>query len=296
MDFLDDVLSQLSALAVSGYHQRGETATEPAALTAIALLAHGQSSAAQRWIDWLLARQEPQGDLGVDAAQATPYWPTGWCVLAWQLAQEQGAGDRRLQPAIDRGVQAIFRSHAMTVDHVERMGHDPSIPGWAWVDGTHSWVEPTAMNVLALRHTGYADHPRARDGLRLLANRLMERGGANYGNTTVMEQELRPHIQPTGLALLALAGQPDSSGRLALSADYLLRELDDRTATASLCYALLGLAAQDCWPKHADVLLDAAAARTLARDPAAYPLALLTLASLGDACPLLPSPLGRVAQ
>jgi len=54
------------------------------------------------------------------------------------------------------------------------------------------------------------------------------------------------------------------------------------------CYGLLGLAAHNATPAAADDWLQAAAGRTLAREPSSYHLALLALAALGDTCPLLP--------
>jgi hypothetical protein len=141
--------------------------------------------------------------------------------------------------------------------------------------------------LLALKHTAYARHRRAREAVLLLVNRLLESGGCNYGNTIVFGQALRPHVQPSGIALVALAAEDDPTGRIARTVDYLRDELSERTATASLCYGLLGLAARGAFPKQADHWLQAAAGRTLARDPAPYKLALLALATLGAECPLI---------
>jgi len=145
------------------------------------------------------------------------------------------------------------------------------------------------MDLLTLKHTGHSTHARAREAVLLLENRLLETGGCNYGNTIVFGQVLRPHVEPTGLTLLALGGELDSKGRIAKSIEYLQRELSSQTTTASLCYGLLGLAAQDRWPADAREWLAVAGRRTLARDPSGYKLALLALAWLGPSCPLIPS-------
>ena len=42
------------------------------------------------------------------------------------------------------------------------MGHDASIVGWPWVAGTHSWVEPTAMALLAIAREGQTKPPDGR--------------------------------------------------------------------------------------------------------------------------------------
>ena len=113
----------------------------------------------------------------------------------------------------------------------------------------------------------------------MLVERLLSRGGCNYGNTVVLGQELRPHVQPTGLAMLALAGQADSDGRIARSLDFLSANLSVETTSASLSYGLIGLAAHDRFPANASKWLQAAYRRTIARDGAAYKLALLSLAA-----------------
>jgi hypothetical protein len=144
------------------------------------------------------------------------------------------------------------------------------------------------MCLLALRHTGHQGHPRAREAVRLLFDRMLPQGGSNYGNTIVFGQALRPHLEPTGLSVLALAPETDGSERTARSIAYLAGALSAQTATASLSYGLLGLAAVGRWPDAADQWLAAAAQRTITRDPGAYKLALLALAGLGPASPLIP--------
>ncbi len=115
--------------------------------------------------------------------------------------------------------------------------------------------------------------------MSLLTDRLLSGGGCNYGNTIVLGQELLPHVQPTGLALLALAGEADRDGRIGRSLDYLSAVLSEKTTSASLAYGLLGLAAHGRFPAYADRFLVPAYRRTLQRDGAAYQLALLGLAA-----------------
>jgi hypothetical protein len=209
--------------------------------------------------------------------------------MAWSAAQNSSIANPKYALARQRALAWMLRVEGSRIEWIDHTGHDTTIIGWPWVEGTHSWLEPTAMNVLALKHAGLADHPRTREGVRLLQDRLLESGGCNYGNTVVFKQKLLPHLEPTGVCLLALAGQPDRSGRVARSIDYLHRELSARTATASLCYGLFGLAAQNRLPAAADEWLSTASRRTLARDAATYKLALLALAALGTASPLIPA-------
>ena len=288
MNFVENVLARLSSIEVCGYHAGSEAATEPTALAALALVAHDHYRAAQPHLDWLLARQAVDGSVGVDAVQPAPGWTTAWSVVAWQATQQSPIAASRFATAIDRALNWIFQIQGSIIEHVEELGHDTTIKGWPWVQGTHAWVEPTAMNLLALRHAGHGSHARAREAVRLLHDRLLPSGGCNYGNTVVFGQELRPHLQPTGMCLLALAGVPDKKGLVEKAVEFATRELTPRTTCESLSYALLGVAAHGRPPEWADRWLAATAERTLVRDPAAYKLALLALAAQGETCPLIP--------
>jgi hypothetical protein len=99
------------------------------------------------------------------------------------------------------------------------------------------------MFVLGLRAAGFGEHRCVRDGVRLVVDRLLPSGGANYGNTIVLGQPLAPHIQPSGLALLALAGEPIADARIGKSVEYVAGAINAETAAPSLAMAILGLTA-----------------------------------------------------
>ena len=293
MTWSQSVVERLVATDRWGYDAAWPSATEPAALAAIALLGHGAARAAQKPLQWLTKTQRADGSLGVDAQQSSPTWPTSLAVIAWTAADSM-RGSSKFEPQLASAVRSMLRVEGVRLERVPEMGHDSTLLGWPWVEGTHSWIEPTAMHLLALKAVGQSQHPRAREAARLLADRLLPSGGCNYGNTTVLGQTLRPHVQPTGVCLLALARESALEVRVEASLKYLERELSPRTTTASLCYALLALAALDRWPARADALLEAAGRRTLSRDAAPYKLALLALAALGRECPIvsLTAPVG----
>ena len=103
------------------------------------------------------------------------------------------------------------------------VGHDPRLVGWPWVEATHSWLEPTALAILALCRLGLAGHPRVKAGVELILDRALDSGGWNYGNKSVFGTELRPQPGPTGLALLALAAGRSGRRRSAHGLTYLRR-------------------------------------------------------------------------
>jgi hypothetical protein len=287
MDYLETTLGRLAQTRVCGYHAGAPAAAEPVALAALALLAHRRDAAAQPLVDDLVALQTADGGVGIDVSQPNPGWPTPLAVLAWRAAQQSSIADAAYAAAVDHALVWLLETAGSVLEKEDWNGNDTSLTGWPWVAGTHSWVEPTAMGLLALKHARHAAHRRARQAALLLVDRLLPTGGCNYGNTIVFGQALRPHVQPSGMCLLALAGEEDSTGHIARSCNYLRRELSQQTPTGSLCYGLLGLAAQDAFPAEAHAWLQAAAHRTLARDPAADKLALVALASLGPKCPLI---------
>ena len=181
------------------------------------------------------------------------------------------------------------------------MGHDASIVGWPWVAGTHSWVEPTAMAMLALAREGFADHPRTREGVRLLLDRAIPTGGWNLGNPIVFGTPLRPLPGPTGLALLALARLGASSKVVDQALAYLRSALAGTLAPISLGWGLLGLRAWGACPVEAEKWLASAFEKVAAREPRTVELAMLLLAAgprslelLGAAGPSAsPLPLGE---
>jgi hypothetical protein len=141
--------------------------------------------------------------------------------------------------------------------------------------------------LLAYRAVNQPQHPRAREAVKLLIDRQLPAGGCNYGNTIVLGQTLRPHVQPTGIAMLALAGESDPSGRLEKSLTWLKWSLGTRSTAASLSWALQGLRAHGREISNAVELLAGAAKRVTEHDRSPHKFALLALAAAGNKSPLI---------
>jgi len=94
---------------------------------------------------------------------------------------------------------------------IHAKGINPQVMGWPWSLNTFSWVEPTAWAVLSLRLAGLQNSHRVTEGFDFLLDRLMDKGGANYGNKTVLGKLLDPVPGPTSLCLLALNGTKEST-------------------------------------------------------------------------------------
>ncbi|MDX1947948.1 MAG: hypothetical protein SFU86_21290 [Pirellulaceae bacterium] len=277
LDWLAATLDLLAAQPVCGYAAGDAPATEPTALAALALTAHGRANDAEPAIAHLINSQAADGSVGIRASEATPGWPTAWAVLAWHATNTASRHEER----IARAVLWQLTAQGKPLEQSSEFGHNTEIVGWSWAENTHSWVEPTALHVAALKAAGQSWHPRVREGVRMLIDRQLPGGGLNYGNTYVLGQLLRSHVQPTGATLVALAGENDASGRLSRSVAWLRREAGPRTTPTSLAWAILGLKAQHSELPGAGERLAAAHDWVLARDKSPYKLALLALAAKG---------------
>ncbi|MCE9525479.1 MAG: terpene cyclase/mutase family protein [Planctomycetales bacterium] len=276
MYWLETTLEALSTQPLIGYAPQAAPATEPTAIAALTLLAHGKQESAKRAVDFLASIQLADGSVGVREKEPDPKWPTSLAVLAW------AAYDRKAYAAnIDRAVNWILNAKGKAMEQTSDMGHNTQLVGWSWAEGTHSWIEPTAFHILALKASGHLDDPRTREGVTLLLDRQLPSGGCNYGNTSVLGQMLRPHVQPTGIALLALAGEQDQGNRIAKSVAWLKKAMSKETTPASLAWGLLGLTAHGVKLPDASKWMAAAAKHLHSHDGSPHKLALLALASVG---------------
>lgn len=200
--------------------------------------------------DRLKTAQDPDGRVSMSREHEEAFWPTALSVLAWH-------GSEAHEPHSSRGVQFLLKTTGQhrSKNPDDPVGHDPSIPGWPWIDGTHSWIEPTALGVIALQVAGHGQHNRVREAIRMMLDRQLPHGGWNYGNTTVFGRELHPMPESTGAALTGLVGQAEQ-GTVARSLDYLQGEVGRLRTPISLGWGLLGLAAWDLWPSNGAALVE----------------------------------------
>jgi hypothetical protein len=266
-----------------GYRPGTVPCVEPTVLACLGLLASvrdGRAGRAEAEVrsaaDWLAASQRQDGSLGVSATLPTPGWSTSYGVLLWGALDGYSASR-------GRATRWLLGQRGIPVPNLaprERtVGHDTSLVGWPWVSDTHSWLEPTAVTVLALRRDGKADHPRVRAGLQLIRDRAIAAGGWNYGNNRLFGRDLRPQPAPTGLALLALAGVDDRTDIVERAIQYLHGALPGTRATQSLCWGVLGLRAWGCCPKEAVGWLEEACEQAICRNDLAPRSAHLLLAA-----------------
>jgi hypothetical protein len=198
----------------------------------------------------LVQEQRQDGRICVSNNHPASYWPTPLAILAW----------RDSPSSRDAQQQAVRFLLATTGLHFPRTSdapwaHDSLLKGWPWVDESHSWVEPTAMCVMALRATGYGSDDRVQEAVRMVLDRQLPHGGWNHGNTLVFGKELHPMPESTGAALAGLTGMVDRDAVMP-SLTYLQREVTRLRTPISLGWSLLGLAAWKLAPPNATALVE----------------------------------------
>lgn len=267
-----------------GYRPSGSAYAEPTALTLLALADEEQgNNVRSAAMDWLARIQRVDGSVPVSSEIPSPGWATALSVLAWHT--ESRRGSNAYQTNMDRALRWTLAQQGQPLPRNPTVfGHDTTLLGWPWVDGTHTWAEPTAYALLALRSLGLADHPRAREGVRVLLDRALPSGGWNYGNTRVFQNVLRPFPATTGVVLASLAGEPREP-RIESAIAYLKKALPRVRAPMSLAWGLIGLSAWNERPTESALWLDEAAEHALKREADPMGDALLLIADHGAVFP-----------
>lgn len=264
-----------------GWGYGAETATAPEATALAALALSTRPNGRERAIaalQCLLSRQQADGSVPA-AANAPGGWTTAPALLAWSAIGLDPAAAHKA--AMTRAAEWLLAARGRPAHQPSGVvAHNTELIGWSWAPATHSWIEPTATAVLALRWAGYDEHPRVREGLRLLLDRAMTTGGWNYGNTQVLGNTLRAFPETSGLALTALAGAtgPTRAAPISAAIAFVERELPRIRAPLSLGWGLIGLSAWRARPAQAEQWLFEAATDALQRDFFAPHDALLLLA------------------
>lgn len=198
----------------------------------------------------LAESQLPEGNVSLASDHPEIVWLTSLSILAWHRSAEY-------QENKVRAADFLIHTSGTHPDRSQDFpgANDPSIKGWPWIADTHSWVEPTAMAVLALKLSGYGGHARVKEGIRLLMDRQLRHGGWNYGSTAIYGRESRPMPHSTGIALNALKGYVRRED-ISKSLDYLNARMASLKTPLSLAWSILGLGAWQARPDSAGPAID----------------------------------------
>jgi hypothetical protein len=158
------------------------------------------------------------------------------------LNLEHAAGNRTLLAALQR-----VKGTAWAASTINRQ--DNSLQAWSWIDGTFSWVEPTAWCLLAQKQWSavpgaVGDRTRIVVAEHMLVDRCCVAGGWNYGNANMLGQDLKPFVPTTALTLLSLQDR-QSLPEVIRSVAFLEREATSERSGMALALALMALRAYD---------------------------------------------------
>ena len=240
-------------LVEGGFSEKsgGEFQVDSTAWSILALSAcEGPDELLDRARHCLMREQLADGRLCVGKAHPASFWPTSLAILSWQDSEACREAQQR---AIRFLLDTTGRHFPRTPDLPS--AHDTVLKGWPWVGDTHSWIEPTAMGVMALRAVGHGQHDRVKEAVRMMLDRQLPHGGWNYGNALVYGTELRPMPESTGAALAGLAGLV-ARDAVRGSLTYLQHEVTRLRTPISLGWSLLGMAAWQQSPSNAAALVD----------------------------------------
>ncbi len=188
------------------YYAGKRSRIEPTCWALMALAA--TSSDSPEWsgvaaphLQWLARTQRTDGLL-VDTVDAPANFTSNG-LAACVLSRFDGNVD------LPRLLDAIVAAKGVSVNESDGRQNN-RLQGWPWMSDTFSWLEPTCMCVIALKRSG-RERPAAKaridEAHELIVNRMCESGGWNYGNASVVGQDLRPYVPTTALALIALQDQ-----------------------------------------------------------------------------------------
>ena len=183
---------------------------ETTCLASFSVLAEQPSSAPH--VVWpLLHAQLSDGSWPSFVGDGEPSWTTALAICVLNSANDSSGARERGQSWLlkTKGREGgwFWRWKFKLADRAVRF--DPDRYGWPWLSGSGSWVIPTAFSVIAIKQFTACSRTevserRIRLGVEMLLDRTCVDGGWNSGNSVVYGVPLRPHVEATAIALLAL--------------------------------------------------------------------------------------------
>lgn len=198
-------------------------------------------------VSFLLKTQLKNGAWPAFEGDAEPSWVTALALCTAIITNQMpNAPERAVRWLLsERGKEShwFWRWKFKTVDRNARF--NPDQYGWPWIPDTCSWVIPTAFSLIALKQfTVCSRHEdserRIRLGVEMLLDRACVDGGWNAGNSVVYGVPLRPHVEATAIALLALQDEGRNEV-VEKSLAWLQRQASTIDSLSSLSWTILSL-------------------------------------------------------
>jgi len=217
--------------------------------TCLAGLALGSNSHGKAVSTVFFLKKSQLSDGGWPAFQgdSKAAWTTALALCTLTVLNEISiASDRALKWLLEeRGKEGhwFWRWKFKTADR--NVQFDPDKYGWPWISGSASWVIPTAFSIIAIKQFTVCNRTEASEkrihlGVDMLLDRACVDGGWNSGNSIVYGVPLRPHVDATAIALLALQDEQRSE-LIQRSLTWLKKESAGVYSVSSLAWCILSL-------------------------------------------------------
>jgi len=228
------------------YFASGQESIEATCLSALGL-SSGGDGIRERAVEFLFGSQLTGGAWPAFRGDTEGSWTTPLALSTMIITNHTSeACERALKWLLtEKGAEGywLWRWKFKTVDRNVRF--DPDKYGWPWSHGAGSWVIPTSFSVIAIKQYTVcvrreSSEARIRLGVEMLLDRACVDGGWNSGDSVVYGAPLRPHVEATAIALLALQDEERTE-----VVEKSVRWLRQRAATvesaSSLAWTILSL-------------------------------------------------------
>ena len=228
------------------YFGSQQSSVEATSLAVMALSTESPN-AARSGFDQMLDLQRRDGAWPAFVGDSEASWTTALALCALNGTDEfTSAREKAFHWLVEeRGREAhwLWRWKFKTVDRNVRF--DPDKYGWPWISGSASWVIPTAFSVIAIKQFTVCNRLEASEkrihlGVGMLLDRACVDGGWNSGNSVVYGVALRPHVEATAIALLALQDEQRTE-RIQKSLSWLRQNATGIDSVSSLSWCILSL-------------------------------------------------------
>src|SRR5438093_9886466 len=206
-----------------------------------------QAPACDRAINLLLRTQNPDGSWpAFEGDDPEGCWTTVLAAIALRFIRSPSAPLKKalrwLLKYEGREGHWFWKWKFKTVDRAVQFNPDKF--GWPWFPGAVIWVIPTALSLIALRQSFPCCRSdqltnRIQLGIEMLRDRACPQGGRNAGNGLVFGAALKPHIDSTAIALLALS--EDAHPAAVQGLNWLRQSCIDCSSVYSLAWSAIAL-------------------------------------------------------
>jgi hypothetical protein len=228
------------------YFGSQQSSVEATSLAVMALSTESPN-AARSGFDQMLDLQRRDGAWPAFVGDSEASWTTALALCALNGTGEfTSAREKAFHWLVEeRGREAhwLWRWKFKTTDRNVRF--NPDKYGWPWISGSASWVIPTAFSIIAIKqftvcNRSEASEKRIHLGVEMILDRACVDGGWNSGNSVVYGVPLRPHVEATAIALLALQDEQRTEV-IQKSLSWLRQNAAGIDSVSSLAWCILSL-------------------------------------------------------